>query len=59
MDFRTITIFVENGHDITVDLHGKFAQWEIESIIMRFLEKIHDEEIEFNTEEVEAKDEEE
>ena len=57
MDFRTITIFIESGQDIGVDLHGKFALWELESILMRAMEKVHESEINLDTEEVTTTDE--
>ena len=57
MTWRTLSIFVEEGLDITVNLHGKFAQWELESILMRALEKISQDGIQLNEEEVPTSDE--
>jgi len=40
MGWRTLSIFIDEGNDIIVNLHGKFAQWELEAILMRALEKV-------------------
>lgn len=45
MNWRTISIFVEPGKDISVVTSGEFSKWEMEAIVMRVLEKIQDEEI--------------
>jgi len=58
MSFRTLTIFVEEGHDIILDLHGQFARWELESILVRTMEKVQESDIDIDiTEEVISQDE--
>jgi len=49
-DWRTITIFIETGKDVNVHYHGNFANWEIESILMRALEKNHEDQFGSTTE---------
>lgn len=57
MGWRTLTIFVEEGRDIEVTPHGVFAQWELESILMRALEKVSRNDIKLDIEEVQTGDE--
>ena len=51
MGWRTLTIFIEDGRDIEVTPHGQFAQWELEAILMRALEKVSQEDIKLDIEE--------